>query len=207
MHIVAGTDHAVGFPELPRVLPAPGQDVPGAMRRAFGDTRVAAGRVRFAAIVFFRPGQQVHLGADRQIVVHGHVERHAEAMDQRLHAQIHAHQMMHVHPRHGGGLQHLHQFVHPLVRQVQHRTAVHVRHQQGGAASGGLQQQDVGAAGEPGGQRVDVALHTAAKSVRQHQHDGQPHAAEQRGGDGETEGTDGVLVDVARDAAGVRRIA
>ena len=88
--ILARAEDAVGLHEQPGVLAAPGQDVACAMAGPVGDAGVAAGRAGLAAIVRVQPGQQVHLRADPVIVVHRHVERHAEPMDQRAQVEVDA---------------------------------------------------------------------------------------------------------------------
>ena len=177
------------------------------MRRPVGDAGIAFGRPWLAAIVRGGKRQQVHLRADREIVVQRDVERHAETVDQRPRIHIHADQVMHVRARNRGGAQHCDEIVQPFRGQRQQWAGMQRRHGQRRPARRVVQQQHVGAAFQPSDQLVDVPLHPATELVRQHQHHRQVHLAEQGGGDGEAERRHRVRLDVTVDEPGVIRIA
>ena len=179
---------------------APGHDVACAVRTSVRDAGVAAGDIRLPAIQAVAPGQQVDLRTDRVIIVDGHVERHAQAVDQRADIHIHPEQVVDMHPRH----------VHRSQHQRPGRPTVAV----GKASAGWLgrdgtdsaaprsvacQQQEARLIAEARHQAVDMPADTAAEFMRHHQDHRQLRLAEQRRGDGEAERNDRTQGDMTGD--------
>ena len=184
--VLAGGEDAVGLAELPGPAVPPGQDIGRPVRGPVGYAGVAPLRSRFAAIRTGRPGEEGDLGAECEIVVDGHVERHVQRMDQRAGVDLVSHQVMDMDPGDIGGSRHRRQVAPAFRRQDQAGMPGQRGHRQRGAGGGGLQHQVVHAAPVALDGVQDVPPHAAAQLVRQQQDRGQAGVAEQRHGDRET---------------------
>ena len=67
------------------------------MARPIGDAGIAAGASRLLAIRAVEERQQVYLGTDGEIVVHGQIERHTQTVDQPAYIEIHTDWVVDVH--------------------------------------------------------------------------------------------------------------
>ncbi len=72
--IAARAEHPFGEPEQPAMTEPPFQNVEGAMRRVDEEAVIAGGPVRLAAIAAIAPRCEVHLRAEREIIVQGDIE-------------------------------------------------------------------------------------------------------------------------------------